>query len=173
MGRTNTTGTGLCPKRNLRPTGRTHSLSIKSCFNEPPLLNRFLSTADADQWSCNFWFLRTMLPATAERGATMEFFTPPETDGSILYDPTKVVTHEKLSGRRHETIGGCSKLRKAETPSISRHLHIHNVLPCMTCREDKFWVIFVGPMVLPRLDISYNNCSRKLLRFGDYTRASF
>ena len=28
----------------------------------------------------------------------------------------------------------------------------------MTCREDKFWVIFVGPMVLPRLDISYNNC---------------
>ena len=81
-------------------------------------------------------------------------------DGSILYDPTKVVTHEKLSGRRHETIGGCSKLRKAETPSISRHLHIHNVLPCMTCREDKFWVIFVGPMVLPRLDISYNNCSK-------------
>ena len=42
----------------------------------------------------------------------------------------------------------------------------------MTCREDKFWVIFVGPMVLPRLDISYNNCSRKLLRFGDYTRAA-
>ena len=28
----------------------------------------------------------------------------------------------------------------------------------MPCREDKFWVIFVGPMVLPRLDISYNNC---------------
>ena len=28
----------------------------------------------------------------------------------------------------------------------------------MACREDKFWVIFVGPMVLPRLDISYNNC---------------
>ena len=28
----------------------------------------------------------------------------------------------------------------------------------MTCREDKFWVIFVGPIVLPRLDISYNNC---------------
>ena len=32
----------------------------------------------------------------------------------------------------------------------------------MTSREGKFWVIFVGPMVLPRLDISYNNCSRKL-----------
>ena len=29
----------------------------------------------------------------------------------------------------------------------------------MTCREDKFRVIFVGPMVLPGLDISYNNCS--------------
>ena len=83
-------------------------MSIKSCFNEPPLLNRFLSTADADQWSCNFWFLRTMLPATAERGATMEFFTPPETDGSILYDPTKVVTHEKLSDGAMRQFGGAA-----------------------------------------------------------------
>ena len=114
-----------------------------------------------------------MLPAIVRRGSH-KYVIPctAKADGSILYDPTKVVTHEKLSGRRHETIWGCSKLRKAETPSISRHLHIHNVLPCMTCREDKFWVIFVGPMVLPRLDISYNNCSRKILRFGDYTRAA-
>jgi len=104
-----------------------------------------------------------MFPAVVKRGTRkVRLIASPEADDTILNVPTNVFTHKTLPGyRSRETIGVAASGRRPRLSPTSEVLSINTFimqLPCMTSRENKFWVIFVGPMVLPRLIISYDHC---------------
>ena len=110
--------------------GGTHSLSMKSCFNEPSLTESFSFYAKI-QFSdhATFGFFEPCSQQSWKGGTTSrKFFAPPKADGSICVIP-QMRSHTKNSrDGAMKQFWGCSKLRTVETPSTSGVLDIYTFI---------------------------------------------
>ena len=112
-----------------------------------------------------------MFPTIVKRGTSeVSFLTPAEANEALPDVPTDVFTNRFVQvDWARKTIGVVASGRWTGLPPTDEVICLNTLimqLSCMTCR--KIWVIFVGPMVLPRPAISYETIPDKLLRIGDY-----
>jgi hypothetical protein len=117
-----------------------------------------------------------MFPTIVERGTSeVSLLTPTEANDANPDVPTDVFTNRFVQvDWARETIGVVASGWRTGLPPTDEILCLNTFimqLSCMTSR--KIWVIFVGPMVLPRPAISYEIIPDKLLRLGDYRRFTF